>query len=316
MILDSFKTIPRVYPFASFSKFKRIFQYTNFKYLWLFCFVSHCVSVESVEWPAEQVQKTLELYLNHTDDYAMLNSVKKNEKLCEIGIDPLPFSKQLLADIKYYEYWYEAVHMFVANEYKKNPVEMVDFLIDFMSKEEMVYNRAIVQAKSECLNVILQLVGPNFWQDAELKSRIVSFSKKFFSDGRPMDPEYWYEKYGMLEIASIPKENLTEKQSLDLAWAESAAKLSIQLAGFLYSAESDDYYLKLLQQCANSKFPVIQKRAEYNLSEPSRTAWSSGMYELYADVNPMAPMPKEDEFRKQMGELKGSTRTTKEKTHD
>jgi len=78
----------------------------------------------------------------------------------------------------------------------------------------------------------------------------------------------------------------------------------------------NEYYLKLLQQCADSKFPVIQKRAEYNLSEPSRTAWSSGMYELYADVYPMAPMPKEDEFWKQMGGLKGSTRTTKEKTHD
>lgn len=259
----------------------------------------------------EQVNLWLKTYLSQQDMIQYMNPINQIYVLRQEGVDPVPFALGMISDIQYADFWNEGMKLYSASLFTEEKfVELAESLIQWLEREEPFYTSPIILFKSNCVNYLAQMVGPNLFQNPELKNKILTFAQRFFLDGEPTRPEYWYQKYGLLQTALQPKDSLTEEESEALSWAESTARLCVQFASRLYNATADERFLKIVEICLQSDSIQIKNTAQFTLSDTCRKAWRSGEYDLFATIDPRNLLPPE-EWERLKNMKKESTRPEK-----
>ncbi len=259
----------------------------------------------------EQVNQWLKTYLSQQDMIQYMNPINQIYVLRQEGVDPVPFALGMIADIQYAEFWNEGMKLYSAALFTEEQfVKLAESLIQWLEREEPIYTSPIILFKSSCVNYLVQMVGPNLFQNPELKSKILVFSHRFFQDGEPTKPEYWFQKFGLTYTASQPNDSLSKDESEAILWSESTARLCVQFASCLYNATADERFLKIVENCLQSDYIQIKNTAQFTLSDTCRKTWRSGEYELFATIDPRKLLPPE-EWERLKNMKKESTRPEK-----
>lgn len=244
---------------------------------------------------SEKIQQWLNIYLDQDDQSIEGNPILHNETLRNAGIDLIPFSEGILSNVLYEEFWKEALDIYVAAKYTDNQfVELADKLIQWLERKESVYDSKVILFKMQCVNFLHQLVGPNFFQNPDLENKILAFADRFFQTGEPTRPEYWFQKFGITELAQRTKESFTTEESDTIMWAECTARVCVLFAGTLYNATNDNRYSKIVEDGLQSDYVQIQVTSKFILTDRSRSEWQSGEYELFAALKNRLPISPEE----------------------
>ncbi|RJP21873.1 MAG: hypothetical protein C4527_22735 [Candidatus Omnitrophota bacterium] len=263
----------------------------------------------------DQITSWLEHYLNKDQNFFYQDYFARNSTLKEEGIDPIPFSMGLLSDVQYADFWEDAINLYTAAMYRsQNLPALADHLIEWLERKEIIYTSKIITFKVICLNSLLQLVGPNFFQDGMLKDKIVAFSDRFFQQGNVTDPRYWYSIYNLEAIASLPPESLSHEQNKIMIWTQTVARECVKFAGYLHYATTDKKYADIVKQSENSEFIQVRNKAITFLSVEKKDDWLSGNYELFAMYRQQRTLTPEEMETIGKSETYGSTRTNKDGT--
>lgn len=260
----------------------------------------------------EKLLEWLNLYLTMNENDALEGSTVGLLELREKGIDPLPFSLGLISDIRYSEYWNDALrfYCYTLHEQKKF-AEMAIKFAEWLDRKEVVYTGGIIKFKIWCLEFLLQMVGPNYFLDEELKKTVLDYASRYFQQGKVTDPKFWFKRFSLEKLAILPRNSLAQEDQDSLMWAETLGRESVVFAGYLFYATQDSYYENIVRESMNSEFYQVKNKAIWTLSEVSRNYWLSGRYELFASEDQPYRTPEEIERMKQNSG--GSMRSIKNK---
>ncbi|RJP21872.1 MAG: hypothetical protein C4527_22730 [Candidatus Omnitrophota bacterium] len=282
-------------------------------YLFIFIVFHSIFATWSQEFPSkDQITSWLEHYLNKDQNFFYQDYFARNSTLKEEGVDPIPFSMGLLSDVQYADFWEDAINLYTAAMYRsRNLPGLADHLIEWLERNEAVYTKDIIKFKGHCINILLQLVGPNFFQDSILKDKIITFADRFFRQGDVTKPDYWNTLYGLDNISFSQDHPISDDIRKSRVYAQSIARLCVQFAGHLYCATTNNNYLNIVEISKDSSDTQIASTAKYVLSEESKSNWYSGNYELFAMYRQRQTLTPEQIEAIQVNNPPGSTRTNK-----
>jgi hypothetical protein len=232
----------------------------------------------------EKVIQWLKIYLEPQDEsFQYAPPYTKFFSLQKKGIDPVLFSRELISDIQFSEFWNEALGLYVAGQHRKNKhVELSKDLIQWIERDESLNSSNIICFKTMCINSLKQMIGPNFSQNKDLKKVILVFADKFFKNGAITKPEFWHQKYGLVQISSKERDALSKEETEQLSWAMTKARTCVKFASYIYNLTSDKRFQKIVEESMLSEYPQIKTTAKFCLSSKSISHWSAGEYELFA----------------------------------
>ncbi|MEW6234425.1 MAG: hypothetical protein AB1656_03470 [Candidatus Omnitrophota bacterium] len=259
---------------------KRLWIYQMFLFTSLF--VAIAVYPQETQISKSQVAGWLNRYLDENEGIATQEFYYRSRLLEKKGIDPVAFAEGMLKDIEFSDFWDDAVWLYAAKKVDEAPETLIDPLVAFMERKEKYYPLEIIRAKSECLNIIKQLIGPNFLKNEALKQKIFTFADRFFTESDPIDINQWYHYFGVSDLAAQPIQSLNPDQQMLIAWVQSHASMGVKFAGYLYYATGDEKYEKILQAAKKSECPSVSRTAIFLETDSCLESWKSGEYEIFA----------------------------------
>lgn len=257
-----------------------------------------CTMMNHASAQDAELVETLQFFLD-LSERTHAHGIDLSNEMNKQGKNPISFANALLEDVRFSEYWFDALYLLASAQHKNDPVDLADRLISFFEKKEDINTYQVIKSKGTSINILKQLVGPNFMKNESLNKRILSFAESFFKNNNPTDPKYWYDRFDLTDLTSFPLESLNEDQQRILHRADANARISLQLAGFIHKITSDEFYLNIVRNCMNSEKDQIRNTAKFILnSDAWEEGWNNGRFELFNSYYTKPAMPSQEEIEK------------------
>ncbi|RJP19669.1 MAG: hypothetical protein C4527_26440 [Candidatus Omnitrophota bacterium] len=194
------------------------------------------------------------------------------------GLNLREFSDEVLSDLAYLDYWNNAQY-FLAAHYKDNLGELAKEMLSLLKRDEKHMVDGARAVKIGSLNILGGILGPNSFENPELKHIILNDLDTMFQNSNILTSEYWAKEFQVEDLWNLPKESLTYEQSNSRGQAATAARMCVQIAARLYFLTQESKYKAALEKYSASG-------GIFYISKEFEDAWLSGRLDLFAYLNP------------------------------
>ena len=227
------------------------------------------------------------------------------EALQSRGLNLETFSREILSDISYIDYWSDAM-WFLAVHFKNDPEKLFMEMFQFFERNAPINNKSSRRAKLNSFIIIMKIANPENYKNEQFKELIHQYLIPFYRSNKPYRQEYWVNLFTSTKSIS----NDVDKDELLNGYIGTATANGIQLAAQLYYITNNPYFKDCILEVQNIESFLPRIMANAVLSDSWKKEWISGQYNLFQ--TPDAFQRKRTLTKEQMERMKQDSLSARE----